>query len=268
MCSEAPFSTLIVTYNNCSTILQLLTDIYEQAPPPVNQLIVIDNASLDNTTSLINNHFPDVHVIPNPVNIGFGRAVNQGFALCNSQHFFLINPDIRLTDPTFYSCMIECIERSPSIAAIGPIQFKKSRDQLKLNFTWSYLNPRAFHLYLSSKVRGSSPVQSPIKVSFLNAGCLLIRSSAFKEVGKLNEMYFMYGEEPDLFYKFKEHNFTCLLHPSIHVVHFREHSFMTLSLRSRIVLKFSAIFNISHALLCGWKRILRKNWVRFLVGAY
>jgi hypothetical protein len=257
---DAKFSTLIVTYNNSLNIIPLLTDIYTQAPPPINQIIVVDNASEDRTVPLIRSRFPNLTLISNRENVGFSKAVNQGFALCNTEFFFLINPDIRITDPNFFLGLIECMDKSSSIAAIGPMQFKESRDQLSLNFTWSYLNPQGFRLYLLYQLKGSISVTEPIDVPFLNAGCLLVRSSAFQQIGMLNERYFLYGEEPDLFLKLKEHDFTSHLVPFIRVIHFREHSFQTLSLKSQILLKLSAIPNISHALLSGTIRILRKKW--------
>lgn len=257
---DAKFSTLIVTYNNSLNIIPLLTDIYTQAPPPINQIIVVDNASEDRTVPLVRSRFPNLTLISNRDNFGFSKAVNQGFELCNTEYFFLINPDIRITDPNFFSGLIDCMDKSSSIAAIGPIQFKESRDQLSLNFTWSYLNPQGFRLFLLYQLKGSIPVTEPIDVPFLNAGCLLVRSSAFNQIGMLNERYFLYGEEPDLFLKLKAHDFTCHLIPNIRVIHFREHSFQTLSRKSQILLKLSAISNISHALLCGSFRILRKKW--------
>lgn len=267
MFSDVKFSTLIVTYNNCENIIPLLTDIYKQAPPPYNHIIVIDNASEDETASLVSTKFPDVNLIPNQVNVGFGSAVNQGFALCSAPYFFLLNPDIRIPDIGFFSGMIECMEKSPIAAAVGPIQFKESRDQLRLNLTWSYWNPRAFCLFLLCRLQGVIFETEPIEVTFLNAGCLLIRSSAFRKVGMLNEQYFLYGEEPDLFLKFKEHDFICHLVPSIRVIHYREHSIRTLSRQSQILLKFSAIKNIGHALLSGSCRLARKKWKHMLTVA-
>lgn len=262
MSSDPQFSTLIVTYNNESNIQSLLTDIYQQAPPPQNQIVVVDNASVDRTVPIIKSNFPGVLLIANQENIGFGSAVNQGFLLCGSTYFFLINPDIRIIDPNFFSDMIKYIEKSPSIGAIGPVQFKESSEQLKLNFTWSYWNPQAFLVFLSYKISRKISRVEPIKLTFLNAGCLLIRSSAFRQIGMFNQRYFMYGEEPDLFLKLKIHDYICYLVPSIQVIHYREHSIKTLSRTSQILLKLDAVRNISHALASGVLQILMKKWNR------
>jgi GT2 family glycosyltransferase len=257
---EARFSTLIVTFNNCSDILPLLEDIHAQAPPPLNRIIVVDNASVDGTACLIKRHFPDVCLIPNHENVGFGKAVNQGFGLCNTSYFFLLNPDIRIPHPGFLARMIECIDESSSIAAVGPMQFKQFRDRLRLTFTWSYWNPRAFRLFVWHRLRRQIPDTLPIAVTFLNAGCLLVRSSAFRRSGMFSEKYFLYGEEPDLFLKFKEQGYQCHLIPSTHVIHHREHSIRTLSTWPRTFLKLSAVFKICHALLIGSVRIVRRRW--------
>ena len=154
--------------------------------------------------------------------------------------------------------MLDCIEKSASIGAIGPIQFKKSRGHFKLNFTWSYWNQSALRLFLLYRIKKKVSETEPILVSYLNAGCLLIKSQAFREIGMCNERNFMYGEEPHLFLKLKEHGYFCYLIPSIHVIHLRERSVRTLNWRSKILLKLSAIKNIFHALICGYYRIIKK----------
>jgi GT2 family glycosyltransferase len=85
---------------------------------------------------------------------------------------------------------------------------------------------------------------------------LFIRRSAFEQVGKLNEKYFMYGEEPDLFLKFQRHGWECYLLPHVAVTHYRERSLMTRPVLQRLQLKCHAAWNIADALINGWARIL------------
>ncbi len=249
MTTDPTFSTLIVTYNSAGEIQDLLDDLRCLAPG--QRVVVVDNASHDGTAALVRDRFPEVVLAANPDNRGYARAVNQGMDLCEGDFVFLLNPDIRVQDPGFHAALLECIRQSPSIAAVGPLQLVQQGESLRLNFTWSYWAPKAFRIYLAYLLKRPLKDRSPVRVTFLNAGCFLVRKEAFLRVGKLNEKYFLYGEEPDLFLKFKRYRYECRLHPGATVIHYRERSLKKLPLRTRWRIKLHALLNISEALLRG-----------------
>lgn len=78
-----------------------------------------------------------------------------------------------------------------------------------------------------------------------------MRKSAFIHVGKLNEKYFLYGEEPDLFLKFKRYNYECRLHPGVEVIHFRERSMNKLPFGERCMRRVQGLLNVGDALING-----------------
>jgi GT2 family glycosyltransferase len=248
------FTSLIVTYNSADEVLNLLADLHEHVPD--NRIIVIDNASRDKTVEGVQKHFPQVQLIRNITNVGYAKAVNQGFALCDTEHVLLLNPDIRIPSPQLFSEMEEYLKQFRQIAAVAPLQFKNDEKKRSLNFTWSYVTLNAFKVYLSFLIRRKSSFIEPIRVTFLNAGCLFIRRSAFEQVGKLNEKYFMYGEEPDLFLKFRRHGFECYLLPNSGVTHYRERSLMTVPALQRLQIKFRAVWNVADAFINGWAHIV------------
>jgi GT2 family glycosyltransferase len=254
------FTSLIVTYNSAEEVLDLLSDLHSHAP--VNPIIVIDNASRDGTAGMIQKHFPGVQLIRNATNVGYPKAVNQGFGLCDTEYVLLLNPDIRIGSPQVFSEMELCLKHSHQIAAAAPLQFKNDKKKNILNLTWSYSTPEAFKVYLSFLWGQKQVFTGPIRVTLLNAGCLFIRRSAFEQVGKLNEKYFMYGEEPDLFLKFRRHGFACYLLPHMAVTHYRERSLKTMPTLERLRIKFQAVRNLMDAFLAGWARImLDKLWL-------
>ena len=250
------FTNLIVTYNSADDIPHLLRDIQVHAPPPKSDVVVVDNASHDQTVQIIRSQFPQVSLAANTHNRGFAAAVNQGFDLCETEYVFILNPDMRIMDRAFYPAMLACLRGSPNTAAVGPLQFKPGGGNPRLNFTWSYLTPSGMIVYLSHMLRLGRRFDSPIRTTFLNAGCLLVRRSGFLKVGKLSEGYFLYGEEPDLCLKFIKHGYECKLHPGVGVIHYRERSLSTLSWPQRYLIKLRAIPNIAHALLRGFADVL------------
>lgn len=252
--SSSSFTTLIVTYNSADDILNLLAD--SRAYTPASQTIVIDNASEDQTVQLVHEHYPEVQLIRNSTNVGYARAVNQGFDLCDTPYVLLLNPDLRIGGPELFIALEACLKNSARAAVAAPLQFKSDEKRRRLNFSWSYTNLDSFRLYLAFLLGQRKLFRTAISVMFLNAGCLFVRRSAFYQVGKLNEKYFLYGEEPDLFLKFRRFGFECYLLPDVHVIHFRERSLNTTPFSTRLQIKLCAVLNIVDALSSGWARIL------------
>jgi GT2 family glycosyltransferase len=252
--SQPSFTSLIVTYNSAGEILLLLDDLHSSMPD--HKIIVIDNASKDGTVEVVQEHFPRIQLIQNARNVGYARAVNQGFALCHTEYVLLLNPDIRINSTEVFHELEKCLEQGHQIAAAAPLQFKNESVKPYLNFTWSYSALKAFRVYLFYLISRKLASSEPIQVPFLNAGCLFIRRSAFEQVGRLNEKYFLYGEEPDLFLKFQRYGFECYLVPSVAVVHYRERSLMTRTVVQRLQIKLHAAWNIADALINGWAGIL------------
>ncbi|HET6846108.1 MAG TPA: glycosyltransferase family 2 protein [Anaerolineales bacterium] len=247
--SDVSFSVVIVSYNSRGDLPNLLRDLGSYAPS--NPVIVIDNASPDGTADVVSTEFPQVQLVRNTLNVGYARAVNQGFRQCTTRDVFLLNPDMRIQGPEVFALLAESLGSSKCSAVAGPLQFKDVGDRLRLNFTWSYWTPRALWLFLQYAFRRKVSHVEPLHVSFLNAGCLYVRREAYVAVGGLNEKYFLYGEEPDLFLKFKRFGFECWLVPDARVLHAREQSLRSVSLSHRLRFKAAGVRNILDAVIRG-----------------
>jgi GT2 family glycosyltransferase len=252
--SSALFSNLIVTYNNAADIAGLLGDLRVHASS--SRTIVVDNASPDQTADLVAARFPDVHLVRNTANAGYARGVNQGFGLSDTPYVFLLNPDIRIRSGAVFEALQDCLENEPGVAVAGPLQFKEDGGRPRINFTWSYWTPQAFKIYLSYLLGRAPGSWTPIRVSFLNAGCLFIRRAAFEAVGRLNEKYFLYGEEPDLFLKLMRHGYECRLVPGAAVRHAREQSLRSVPSLRRLRFRLEGVANIADAVIRGTTNIL------------
>ena len=248
------FTNVIVTYNNRSDIAGLLTDVSAHAPD--SPTIVVDNASPDGTADEVAARFPRVRLVRNSRNVGYARAVNQLFRLSTSPYVFLLNPDIRIPGPDVSTALQECLDNDDRVAVAGPLQFKDGAGRPHLNFTWSYWTMEALKVFIAHR-RGKKPsVSGPLRVSFLNAGCLFIRRTAFEAVGSLNEKYFLYGEEPDLFFKLMRHGFECRLLPGVSVYHAREQSLQSIPSLRRLRFRIQGAVNIADAVSRGVTNIV------------
>jgi GT2 family glycosyltransferase len=91
-------SVIIVNYNVKEFLLSCIKSIYNNMKRDEVEIIVVDNASTDNSEQAVKNQFPDVVWISNNYNAGFSEANNQGMNIAKSPVLFLLNPDTELTD--------------------------------------------------------------------------------------------------------------------------------------------------------------------------
>jgi GT2 family glycosyltransferase len=246
---RARFDTVIVTYRSEQEIADLLDDLRRSAP--AHPIVLVDNASPDGTAEIVRARYPEVTLVANRENVGYARAANQGIAAGDSPFVFLLNPDIRLPDPAFHEVMLAGIRGDPRVAAVGPLQVQLWRGREHLNHTWSYWSPRALAFFVARSFGLARAARTPLPTAFLNAGCLLLRRSAFEEVGGFDERFFLYGEEPDLFLKFRRYGYRALLLRATRVVHLRERSIRRLPLGQRWRRRLGAAANISVAVVRG-----------------
>ena len=85
----------------------------------VYQVIVVDNHSKDNSCQLIQERFPNVELIKNNENLGFARAVNQGFRIAQGKYLLILNPDIILL-PGSVEKALQFLETNPEVGLLLP----------------------------------------------------------------------------------------------------------------------------------------------------
>jgi N-acetylglucosaminyl-diphospho-decaprenol L-rhamnosyltransferase len=251
---QQKLTSLIVSYNSSTTITDLLKDL--RLVCSKQPVIVVDNASTDQTVDIVSCQFPEVQLVRNQQNLGYARAVNLGVELSSTPYIFILNPDIRILSHHVITVMVNFLEGFPTAGSAAPIQYITTNKGYRLNFICSYLGLKSFIGYLHFQLNHAWPSQDPIKVPLLNAGCIMVRRSAYIKTGGINPKYFLYGEDPDLGLKLRHSGYESWLLPGVSVIHYRESSLRTLNTKQRWHIRWQAAGNISHAFLTGWWRLL------------
>lgn len=182
-------SIITVTYNSSEIAGSLLRSIPDGVP-----VILVDNASkdADATGALAAEH--GAQLIANSENLGFGRACNQGAELTETEFLFFVNPDAELFEDTL-DHLLAAADAHPGAAAFntrivkgdGSLFFKRR----------SKLIPKSLWLSRDAAKRdGEVPV--------LSGGALLVRKSAFDQVGGFDPKIFLFHEDDDLSLRLKE----------------------------------------------------------------
>ncbi len=187
--SLPPRVTIItVTYNSSAVVESLLRSIPASVP-----CILVDNASRDaeDTRALAAAH--GARFIENPKNAGFGPACNQGAAQADTEFLFFVNPDAELFENTLEH-LLAAADAHPKASAFntrivkgdGSLFFKR-RSKLIAKSLWLGRD--------AAKQNGEVPV--------LSGGAMLVRKSAFEQVGGFDPKIFLFHEDDDLSLRLK-----------------------------------------------------------------
>jgi len=131
---------VVVTYNGAPWVPTCLDSIRHQAGDI--QVVLVDNASTDDTVDIVRRHYPEVRLIETGCNLGFGAGNNLGIALAlreSARYVLLLNQDAYLP-PASLNHLVEFMERHPQIDICSPLHCSPDAD---------HLDAKTFHNYLT-----------------------------------------------------------------------------------------------------------------------
>ncbi len=230
--TTGPLGVVTVTYSPGETLAGLLDSLPAATSRSV-LVVVSDNGSTDGSLELAEQR-PNVTVLRNAENLGYGRAVNAGMALlpAEADPVLIVNPDVVL-DPGSLDELLAALARHPDAGAVGPLittpagdLYPSARELPSVAtgvghalFGWCWpTNPwtrsyRLDHAAPSERVAG-----------WLSGSCLLIRREAFDAVGGFDPAYFMYFEDVDLGDRLGQAGWSNVYVPSATAMHIGGHS--------------------------------------------
>jgi GT2 family glycosyltransferase len=197
-------SILIVNWNTAGLLVQCLESIFKTGSLYNIEIIVVDNASSDESVSLVTQQFPSVILIRNEQNFGFARANNQGLAVGRGRYFMLLNSDT-IVLPGAIDALIQAADANPQVGALGP---KLLNMDGSIQKSWASF-PSLFSELIGKDIRTRKSVQNypgAFEVDYIKGACMLVRASTVEDVGKLDEDFFFYSEEVDWCFRIKEKN--------------------------------------------------------------
>ena len=195
---------VIVAYNSGEVLGRCLAAVGSKC----TEVVVVDNASPDRQTATVCSDFPQVALIERPQNDGFATAANEGVGATRAPWVLLLNPDAwPLGDGV--QAMLRRAGRDSSVGALGPRLVdeggRPSRSAIRPPLSpaslalWAAMPARvsaSYGLLRSATRRGGGDRLG--RGEFIQGAALLLRRSAFEQVGGFDESFFMYGEDADL----------------------------------------------------------------------
>jgi GT2 family glycosyltransferase len=210
----ARVSVVIVVWNAQKYVIECLESLREHCGKVCTEVVVVDNASTDGTPELVTEMFPEFKVIRNPENYGFAKANNIGIAECSGDYVCLVNSDVKFLDDCI-SPMIRYLAQHHDVGMVGPKMLAADghvrRSTMRFPTVWNSFC-RALgvdSLFKGSRFFGGMMMsdfdhQTTEPVEVLNGWFLAVRRSAIDRVGLLDPQFFMYGEDVDWCYRFRQ----------------------------------------------------------------
>ncbi|MFQ5823399.1 MAG: glycosyltransferase [bacterium] len=229
---EIELSVIIVNYNVKEFLEQALISVKKALRGISSEIIVVDNASRDGSAQLIQQRYPDVHLLVNSKNLGFAKASNQGLRKAKGKYLALLNPDTIVQEDTF-STMLDFSKKHPDTGMLG-CKILNPDGTLQLACRRSYPTPWvAFtkmiglsHLFPKSKIFGKynlSYLDSNLtyEVEAISGSFMMIQRKILEEVGYLDESFFLYGEDLDWCYRIREKGWKVRYFSGTQIIHFK-----------------------------------------------
>jgi len=159
-------------------------------------ILVVDNASSDSSISVVKNIGPQVQIIQNTSNEGFGKAINKGFEYGQKNiydYFLILNQDAILLENTLQR-LLDFANRVNSKPLFFVSPYNLGSDGITEEYYFAdNLKKRSQHS--ETKVLGG---HNYLEVNFINAACWLINPIAINMLKGFDQRFFMYGEDLDL----------------------------------------------------------------------
>lgn len=181
--------------------------------------VVVDNCSSDDTVEIIRRDYPEVHLIENESNVGFGIANNQGIAYALDQkasHVFLLNQDAWLEE-TAIEQLLAAFDAFPDMGLLSPVHL----DSTGLNLDKGF----AHHVGLSSMAYlecFSKQKPEVIPASFINAAFWMFPAKTLKAIGGFSPLFFYCAEDLDVVNRLRYHGYKLGYLASAYGYHDRE----------------------------------------------
>ena len=223
-------SVVIVNWNAGELLPRCVQSLVETAMDLVSEIVVVDNASTDDSVAKLRAAFPEVMVLVNEHNRGFSAANNQGLRHTHGRYVLLLNPDTEVR-PGALASLVGFLDTHPQVGACGPKLLNPDGTPQKCvgklpslghEFTEKYFNNWLARWNVGGYLTRSYARAKP--VGYVSGACLLLRRRAVEEVGPLDENFFMYFEDADLCCRLWQAGWQCYLVPQAEVVHYRGHS--------------------------------------------
>lgn len=219
---------VIVSYNTEDLLRACLRSLPAATAGLTCKTYVVDNYSPDGSAAMVEREFPDVELTANTANVGFSRANNMALERAEARYVLLLNPDTE-PEPDSLRRLVEFMDAHPKAGACGP-KLLNSDGSLQRNgakfptllrefLSVTGLRRLAMRRYEVALGYGREDFDRLCEVDQVSGACLLVRAEAMRQVGMLDERFFMFYEEVEWCHRIKSAGWQVWYVPEARVTH-------------------------------------------------
>ena len=219
-------SVVVVNYNTAHLLKEMRDALDASSASLSVEIIIVDNASRDESVVVLKRDFADAKLIFNDTNVGFGRANNQGLAIATGRHILLLNTDAFVAPDTL-SKTIAYMDEHSDCGVLG-VRLVGRDGVLQpccryFPTPWNlFLNRTGLHKFFpgTRMVDDMDWDHASVRECDWIVGCyFLIRREVTDRVGLFDPRYFLYSEEVDLCRMTKSAGWKVVFYPHTTVIH-------------------------------------------------
>lgn len=213
----------IASWNTKELTKQTIETILRNTKTKDYEIVVIDNASTDGSVDMVKEYFPQVKLIQNEVNIGFGSAHNKVVRATQSKYVCILNSDVIIL-PEVFDKMLDFMEKNPHYSVVTNKLLNTDKTlQESISFFptvgYEFISrvPFVHYFYDIHKPFDHNKAQD---IETFNGACYIVRRSDFEKVSMFDESLFAYMEETDLFFRMKKKKMKIRYLPDVEIIHY------------------------------------------------
>jgi len=257
-------AVVVVNHNAGAYLEACLRSVYANAGGVDLDVVVVDNASTDGSARGAADVVPDAELIETGRNDGFAAGVNVGIRATTAPYVLVLNPDAEIWEGTLAG-LVKLADERPRAGAIGPMIRNSDGTVYPSGRTVPSIGTAVGHAFLGAVWPDNRWSRSyrladwdrstEHEVDWISGAAFLLRRAALDEIGLLDERFFLYAEEVDLFKRLRDAGWSIVFTPELEVVH--EQGVSTGRSRRMHLIhseSVSAYFEKHHG--TGWRRAL------------
>ena len=224
----ADLAVVVVNHNAGGYLTRCLESLLERSGDADVEIVVVDNASTDGSTAAARDAFPSVRVIKTGSNRGFAAGVNVGIGATSAPFVFVVNPDAEIWEGSLEGFLKLARDR-PRAGAIGPMIREPDGRAYPSGRIVPSAGVAAGHALLGPFWPGNPfsrayrmddwDRSNEREVAWISGAAFLLRREALDEIGLLDERFFLYAEEADLFKRLRDAGWQIRFTPELEVLH-------------------------------------------------
>ncbi len=258
--ARSDVAAVVVSYNVRELLQRCLDSLRADG---LGRVVVVDNASADDTVEAMRAR-PDIDLVALERNVGFAGGANRGVARTDTPYVAIVNPD-EVVEPGCTATLVAALEDDPGLAVVGPRITTPDGRTYPSARTFPDLVVAAGHAFFYL-VWPSNPFSrryrmvdwdhaSAREVDWVAATHIVVRRSAWEQVGGFDDGYFMYMEDVDLCWRLRRAGWKVGYEPGATVVHDIGRSTDQTPYRM-IVAHHRSLWRYARRTSTGWRRAL------------